>query len=157
MIARPGAREQDVITKKRNPHAKAASGETPRLPKKLTKKASRTPRPLTVNGTSMTRKSSGPEHDVREHGQVDPDGAPRGVDGEDPRELKQDGHGGDDEQGPAVIPVAVDPVVDGPGRRLEPQLARERQQEREPAAHRAREEDDTRDQHPTTKIPSGQR
>ena len=48
------------MMKNRKPHANAWSAGTSRLPRKLTKNASRTPIPLTVNGTSMTRKSSGP-------------------------------------------------------------------------------------------------
>ncbi len=49
-----------VIRKNRKPQANASSAGTPSFPRKLTKNASRTPMPLTVNGTSMTRKSSGP-------------------------------------------------------------------------------------------------
>ena len=49
-----------VTTKKRKPAAKARSASTPTLPRKLTKNDSRTASPFTVNGTSMTRKSSGP-------------------------------------------------------------------------------------------------
>ena len=48
------------MMKNRKPQANAESALTPSLPRKLTKKASRTPSPFTVNGTSMTRKSSGP-------------------------------------------------------------------------------------------------
>ena len=46
--------------KKMNPVAKALSGSTPSLPRKLTKNVSRTAIPLIENGTSSTRKSSGP-------------------------------------------------------------------------------------------------
>src|SRR5262245_34122813 len=58
-IASPGIASISVITKKRKPVAKAASASPPSLPRKLTKNASRTARPFTVNGTSMTRKRSG--------------------------------------------------------------------------------------------------
>jgi hypothetical protein len=49
-----------VTRKKRNPEANAWSAGTPTLPRKLTKNASRTAMPLSVNGTSKTRKKSGP-------------------------------------------------------------------------------------------------
>ena len=61
ITASPGRREQD-----RHHEEEEAAGERrvggrrPGCPRKLTKNASRTPSPLTVNGTSMTRKSSGP-------------------------------------------------------------------------------------------------
>src|SRR6266516_1520036 len=59
-IAAPGRATATVTTKNRNPAEKARSAETPSAPRKLTKNDSRTARPLIVNGTSMTRKSSGP-------------------------------------------------------------------------------------------------
>ena len=59
-IAAPGSAVTRVTRKKRKPVEKAWSAETPRPPRKLTKNDSRTASPLIVNGTSMTRKSSGP-------------------------------------------------------------------------------------------------
>ena len=59
-ITAPGSDRAIVTRKKRKPAAKASSAPTPTLPRKLTKKASRTASPLIVNGTSMTTKSSGP-------------------------------------------------------------------------------------------------
>src|SRR5262249_2809626 len=59
MIA-PGSARATVTTKNRNPVATADSFGTPSCPRKLTKNASRTAMPLIVNGTSSTRKSSGP-------------------------------------------------------------------------------------------------
>jgi hypothetical protein len=49
-----------VTTKKRKPVANAGSAATPSAPRNETKNDSRTASPFTVNGTSMTRKSSGP-------------------------------------------------------------------------------------------------
>src|SRR5581483_2760467 len=49
-----------ATTKKRNPVANAGSAATPSAPRNETKNDSRTARPLTVKGTSATRKSSGP-------------------------------------------------------------------------------------------------
>ena len=59
-MSAPGIESVIVTTKKRKPVANARSGSTPRLPRKLTKNDSRTAMPLIVNGTSSTRKSSGP-------------------------------------------------------------------------------------------------
>src|SRR3954453_5934458 len=56
----PGSASAIVTTKNRNPQARADSLSTPSCVRKLTKKASRTARPLIVKGTRMTRKSSGP-------------------------------------------------------------------------------------------------
>ena len=49
-----------MTAKKRKPVANALSASTPSPPRKLTKNDSRTAIPLTVNGISRTRKSSGP-------------------------------------------------------------------------------------------------
>src|SRR3954452_1039563 len=59
-IPAPGSASAIVTTKNRKPVANAGSAATPRAPRKETKNVSRTARPLIVNGTSMTRKSSGP-------------------------------------------------------------------------------------------------
>ena len=59
-ISPPGSAITTVTRKKRKPAAKAWSASTPTLPRKLTKNASRTAKPLSVNGTSRTRKKSGP-------------------------------------------------------------------------------------------------
>ena len=59
-MAAPGNARPSVVTKKRKPVAAAASASTSSRVMKLTKNASRTASPLIVNGTSMTRKSSGP-------------------------------------------------------------------------------------------------
>src|SRR5258708_5348999 len=59
-IAAPGSESATVTTKNRKPVANARSAETPSAPRNETKKDSRTASPLTVNGTSMTRKSNGP-------------------------------------------------------------------------------------------------
>src|ERR1051325_10293997 len=59
-MAAPGRASAVESKKKRKPVANAASGSTPSLPRKLTKNVSRRANPLMVNGTSITRKSSGP-------------------------------------------------------------------------------------------------
>ena len=59
-IAPPGTASATVTRKKRKPPANAWSASTPTLPRKLTKNASRTAKPFSVNGTSRTRKNSGP-------------------------------------------------------------------------------------------------
>jgi len=56
----PGSDSVRVTARKTKPAAKAASALTESFPRKLTKKDSRTARPLMVNGMSVTRKSSGP-------------------------------------------------------------------------------------------------
>ena len=53
-------RERDRDDEEEEAAANAASSSTPSWPRKLTKNASRTAMPLIVNGTSITRKSSGP-------------------------------------------------------------------------------------------------
>src|SRR4029453_16184399 len=53
-ITRPGSDSRTVTRKKRNPAANAWSPGTPSLPRKLTKNASRTAKPFSVNGTSST-------------------------------------------------------------------------------------------------------
>ena len=60
MIAAPGSAKATVTTKNRKPVANARSADTPSAPRNETKNDSRTASPFTVNGTSMTRKSSGP-------------------------------------------------------------------------------------------------
>src|SRR2546427_955704 len=59
-IATPGSASAIVTMKKRKPVANAWFALTPRAPRNDTKNVSRTASPLTVNGTSITRKSSGP-------------------------------------------------------------------------------------------------
>src|SRR5262245_54207554 len=83
-----------------------------------------------------------PEDDVREQRQVDADGTPRGVDPDDPGQLEEHRHGRDDDEGPGMVAVAVDAVVDGPCGRLEAQPSGEGKEEREPAPDATREEDD---------------
>ena len=56
MITAPGNASTSVTRKNRNPAANAASAPTPTLPRKLTKNASRTAIPFSVNGTSMTSR-----------------------------------------------------------------------------------------------------
>src|SRR5262249_29477246 len=59
-IATPGSASAIVTMKKRNPVANARFASMCSPPRNETKNDSRTARPLIVNGTSMTRKSSGP-------------------------------------------------------------------------------------------------
>jgi hypothetical protein len=49
----PGTASSTVMMKNRNPQANAESALTPSLPRKLTKNASRTPGPFTVNGLGV--------------------------------------------------------------------------------------------------------
>ena len=59
-IAAPGSDERDRDDEEEEAGRERRVAPTPSLPRKLTKNASRTASPLIVNGTSMTRKSSGP-------------------------------------------------------------------------------------------------
>src|SRR5581483_278119 len=82
------------------------------------------------------------EDDVRQEREVDADGAARGVDRDNARQLSRGGHERDDEQRPRVLAVAVEAVVDGARRGLDAEPAGERDEEREPAPDRTREEDE---------------
>ena len=57
---RAGQREERRDEEEQEPRREGRSAGTPTLPRKLTKNASRTAIPLSVNGTSRTRKNSGP-------------------------------------------------------------------------------------------------
>ena len=83
--ARAGSSSRRRGSRTRTPGRRRRRG----LPRKLTKNASRTPMPLTVNGTSITRKSSGPSTTYGSRRQVDADGAARGVDRKHARQLRR--------------------------------------------------------------------
>ena len=82
-ITPPGTERASVTRKKRKPVAKAASWSTPSWPRNETKNDSRTASPLIVNGTRMTRNSSGPHHVVRARREVDADRLPGQPDRQD--------------------------------------------------------------------------
>ena len=76
-IAPPGSASATVTRKKRKPAAKAASASTPTLPRKLTKNASRTAKPFSVNGHEQDEEEQRPHHVVDARAEVDPDCAAR--------------------------------------------------------------------------------
>ena len=133
-ITPPGSASATVTRKKRNPAANAGSASTPTLPRKLTKNASRTANPLSVNGTSRTRKKQRAHHVVDPRRELDPDRLRGRPDREHAHRLDREVKANSPQQARVTAEV-LDAVVERAQRALEPDArAAARRREQRPRA-----------------------
>ena len=150
MMAPPGSASTTVTRKKRNPAANAWSAPTPRLPRKLTKNASRTASPFKRERDEHDEEEQRPHHVVDAHVEVDPDGLRATAQIERMRTACTASvtarTATEEARRPAIV---VDALVERPRTiALEPEPVEERLRAAEQRARRAREEEEREDEGP---------